>query len=255
MGWLFSTQWRTKAELMDGCAKLSQGAKDKGWELLHAKSCEGGFALAYKNNKTGEMAISYHLAEYKRNEGWGEKEADPFVAWKVLPEKIVDEYMEKYGDKNYLGRTNREWFGEIKAEQKRQKEQAKTKLVAGKFYCTNKFGYSSMPLGIGQFNGVHGRSLIFGSYRMVGLKKTDIISCGFDTRADAEVWAVKNKIVNMADSYYYDDIKKHITDKIQSAKFAAEQPLTCATQEYLKTRKEELTHYLNLLAILERRAA
>jgi hypothetical protein len=255
MGWLFSTQWRTKAELINGCAELSQGAKDKGWELLHAKTCNGGFALAYKNNKTGEMIISYHLAAYKRNEGWGEKEIDPSAAWGVLPEEIVTEYMGKYGDRDYFGKTNRERFEEIKAEQKRKKEQAKTELIKGKFYCTDRFGYSSMPLGIGQFNGMNGRSLVFGNYRMAGLKKSNIISCGFDTRTDAELWAVKNKIVNMADSYYYDDIKTHINDRIKSARFATEQPLTCVTQEHIKKRKEELAHCLNLLSILERGAA
>jgi len=114
MGWTFSTQWQSKEDVMNDCSRLSQEAKDEGWELLHSKLCKGGFALAYKNKNTGEMSISYHLSMYERGYGYGEKEVDPFIAWQVLPEKTVKEYMEKHGNDNYCGKTKRELYKELK---------------------------------------------------------------------------------------------------------------------------------------------
>ena len=114
MGWLFNKNWQTKEDAMNHCARLSQESIDKGWTLLCSKLCRGGFALAYKNTKTGKMSISYHLAKYERGYGYGEKEVDPFIAWDVLPKKIVDEFMELHGDEVYCGKTKREWRAETK---------------------------------------------------------------------------------------------------------------------------------------------
>ena len=115
MGWLFSREWQSKEDVLADCSKLTQEAISNGWTLLHSKLCRGGFALAYKNTKTGEMSISYHLCEYNKNcGGYGEKCVDPFIAWECLPKRIVDEYMEKHGNENYCGKTKREWFDKMK---------------------------------------------------------------------------------------------------------------------------------------------
>ena len=114
MGWLFSQKWQSKQDVMEDCARLTDEAKERGWELVCMKLCKGGFALAYDNIKTGEMSISYHLVRYERKSGYGEKCVDPFIAWKCLPKKIVAQYMETHGDEDYCGKTKREWFEEMK---------------------------------------------------------------------------------------------------------------------------------------------
>ena len=116
----------------------------------------------------------------------------------------------------YCDKTYQQWWDEIqqkKAEkQAREKEAAKRNLIYGQWYCIGKFDYSSMPLGVGQYGGTTGRSLIFDGYRMVGLKKSDIIAGGFNTKEAAEMWMVENQI--SPDSYYYDKIKEIISNRI-----------------------------------------
>lgn len=237
MGWLFNSSWSSREDVMNACSILSSSAIEKGWTIPYKKLCRGGFALAYKNTKTGEVDLSYHLAERHQGE-WGEKCVDPFIAFEIMPKSIVDEFMQQRGDHVYCGgKTYRDYYNEMLHDKAVKLERSKIVLEPDKWYCINTTGYSSMPLGVGRFGGARGRSLIFGGYRMVGLSKSDVISEGFDTREEAETWAVYSHYAKLKNSYFFDKVKEHLTNKVAGSNGI------------------ELDHYTNLLGALERGAA